>query len=58
MGFRYVKPEQPQPPRAARSDMLASLALPGLVIALGIAVSLGVSGGFGALADLCLSMVR
>ncbi|WP_237155141.1 hypothetical protein [Oryzibacter oryziterrae] len=57
MAFRFVKPHEPQP-RTARSDMLASLALPGLVIAFGIAVSLGVSGGFGALADLCLSMVR
>lgn len=44
-------------PKATRMDMVASVALPLVVIALGIAVSAQASGGLDALIEICLSVI-
>jgi hypothetical protein len=55
MPARQTSPETP--PRALRSDLVLSVLLPAIIIALGVAMSIGTEG-IAAVVDLCLGAVR
>lgn len=57
MLYRYRRSDRTDAPGPRSGDRLMSVLLPAAVIALGVALSLGATGGFDAFIGLCTSVI-